>query len=362
MRKLQGMATTELKHGIKRGLFFRRSKDTQFLLNSEQFRFQMECERMRVDRNGSTLSILKIQFAKTAARAAADRLGSICHRRLRMTDTCGWTLDGCVGVLLPDTPYDGAMKVARDLSELCAGCIPGLDIDIMTYPDAPEAGDDSDSQDRASASSGVEITAFFATPLPWWKRAMDVLLASVALISAIPAICLAAVAIKLSTKGPIFFSQEREGLGGRLFRIYKLRTMRMSAEREKSDLRALSHQDGPAFKVANDPRLTGLGYWLRKFSIDELPQLWNVLRGDMSLVGPRPLPTEESRRCSRWQRRRLEVTPGLTCIWQVAGRSRVRFDEWMRMDLQYVRSRSLSLDLRLLAATIPAVLSGRGAH
>jgi lipopolysaccharide/colanic/teichoic acid biosynthesis glycosyltransferase len=143
--------------------------------------------------------------------------------------------------------------------------------------------------------------------------------------------------------------------------MFKFRTMRVGADAQKHALRQRSQQDGPAFKMKNDPRLTLVGRVLRATSIDELPQLWNVLRGEMSLVGPRPLPCDESAGCRRWQRRRLEVTPGLTCIWQVSGRNLVAFDEWMRMDLRYVDSRSPWLDFKLLVKTLPAVLSRKGA-
>jgi lipopolysaccharide/colanic/teichoic acid biosynthesis glycosyltransferase len=195
---------------------------------------------------------------------------------------------------------------------------------------------------------------------PTWKRAIDVLGAMVGLTLALPLLAAAGIAIKLSSRGPIFYSQLREGLGGRRFRIYKLRTMYQGAHEKQSELRELSVQDGPAFKLDNDPRTTWIGRWLRATSLDELPQFWNVLRGDMSLVGPRPLPVHESLQCAPWQRRRLSVVPGMTCIWQVTGRSRVSFDEWMRMDLQYVGRRSPLCDMGLLLATPPSVLVSRG--
>ncbi|HLJ91859.1 MAG TPA: sugar transferase, partial [Gemmataceae bacterium] len=154
----------------------------------------------------------------------------------------------------------------------------------------------------------------------------------------------------------------RSGRGGQPFRIYKFRTMIANAETYKSVLLPYSEQDGPAFKLQNDPRITPIGGILRRTSLDELPQLWNVLKGDMSLVGPRPLPCEETDACEGWHRRRLNVTPGLTCIWQVKGRSLVSFAEWVRMDLQYIHSRSMWQDVKLLLLTVPAVVSQKGAR
>ena len=180
------------------------------------------------------------------------------------------------------------------------------------------------------------------------------------LMVSLPIVAAAAAAIKATSRGPIIFSQEREGLGGRRFKMYKLRTMSVDAESRKSELRRHSVQDGPAFKLASDPRTTSIGRLLRWTSVDELPQFINVLKGDMSLVGPRPLPTEESRACQLWQRRRLSVTPGLTCSWQVTSRGTVKFDDWVRMDLQYARMPSLWTDLKLILLTVPALFTHRG--
>jgi lipopolysaccharide/colanic/teichoic acid biosynthesis glycosyltransferase len=177
-----------------------------------------------------------------------------------------------------------------------------------------------------------------------------------------PVMILSALAIKGTSHGPVIFKQRRAGLGGRPFWIYKFRTMTIDAEAKKAALRSISEQDGPAFKLTNDPRITGIGKFLRETSLDELPQLWNVLKGDMSLVGPRPLPMDESAECEQWQRSRLDVTPGLTCIWQVKGRSRVTFDQWMRMDVNYIRSRNFFHDIKILTQTIPAVLLRKGAR
>lgn len=205
------------------------------------------------------------------------------------------------------------------------------------------------------------LQALLVHPVPRWKRALDVGGAAACLVLLSPVLATAAVAVRVSSPGPVLFRQLRTGAGGRPFVMYKLRTMCVDAEARKPDLRPHSEQDGPAFKMAHDPRVTRVGAVLRRTSIDEIPQLWNVLRGQMSLVGPRPLPVAEAAACQRWHHRRLDVAPGLTCLWQVAGRSRVTFNEWMRMDIGYIRRRGLVRDLKLLAATVPAVLLRRGA-
>jgi lipopolysaccharide/colanic/teichoic acid biosynthesis glycosyltransferase len=204
------------------------------------------------------------------------------------------------------------------------------------------------------------METLFSRPLPAWKRLLDVACASLGLVLLAPLLGLVAICIKITSRGPILFVQQRSGLAGRPFPMLKFRTMVADAETKKADLLTRNEQDGPAFKLADDPRVTCVGRILRKLSIDELPQLWNVLRGEMSLVGPRPLPCEETAKCRGWERRRLDVTPGLTCIWQVHGRSTVRFRDWVRMDVQYIRTRTLTHDLKLLLRTIPAVLLAKG--
>jgi exopolysaccharide biosynthesis polyprenyl glycosylphosphotransferase len=195
------------------------------------------------------------------------------------------------------------------------------------------------------------------------KRAMDIAVSLVALIAALPLFILPAmILIKWTSPGPVVFRQKRVGRNGRLFTLYKLRTMHVDAEKMKDSLQAQNEVDGPAFKIRNDPRVTPVGAVLRKLSIDELPQLWNVLRGDMSLVGPRPPLPAEVERYERWQRRRLSMRPGITCIWQVSGRSDVAFHRWMEMDLEYIDNWSLGLDLKILLQTIPSVFTARGAH
>ena len=193
------------------------------------------------------------------------------------------------------------------------------------------------------------------------KRGMDIAGSIVGLGLSAPLIGLAAVAIKLDDGGPVFFRQTREGRHGKLFTIYKLRTMVTNADEIKNELRDQSHRDGPAFKVKRDPRVTTVGRFLRATCLDELPQFFNVLRGDMAMVGPRPLIVPESRACNAWQRRRLDVRPGLTCTWQVNKAAAETFDDWMRMDLDYIDRMGLMRDVRLIFQTVAVQLSGRGA-
>jgi exopolysaccharide biosynthesis polyprenyl glycosylphosphotransferase len=194
------------------------------------------------------------------------------------------------------------------------------------------------------------------------KAMMDRAGAAILLALSSPLLLLAAAAIKLTSRGSIFFVQERGGLNGHPFRMIKFRTMRPGAEAERTALMADNEMDGPVFKIARDPRVTPVGALLRRTSVDELPQLLNVLVGQMSLVGPRPLPVIETRELTGSHRRRLSMKPGMTCLWQVGGRNEVGFQEWMSLDLEYVDHWSLGLDLAILLRTIPALLSARGAR
>ena len=197
------------------------------------------------------------------------------------------------------------------------------------------------------------------------KRTLDFSLSLLLLIALAPLLLLTVLLVKLTSPGPVFFVQERVGLNKRPFAIFKFRTMVMNAEQRLREIEHLNEVSGPVFKIKNDPRRTPIGKFLRKTSIDELPQLFNVLMGDMSLVGPRPLQLRDYELFTEigedWQRRRFSVRPGITCLWQVNGRSALPFQQWMELDLQYVRDWSLWLDLQILAKTVPAVLRGLGA-
>lgn len=218
-----------------------------------------------------------------------------------------------------------------------------------------------------AGSAGLEWLVG-ARPQRWWsyestlKRFFDIALALLGLLATLP-ICIAiAIAVKLESPGSAIFSQERVGLNGERFRFYKFRSMYVDAEQRRAELLALNESDGPVFKLRKDPRITRVGRFLRRTSLDELPQLFNVLRGDMSMVGPRPPLPAEVKEYRPSDAVRLTVKPGITCWWQVSGRSDCSFDQWMEYDREYVRTVSFAVDVRILIRTVSAVISGAGAY
>jgi exopolysaccharide biosynthesis polyprenyl glycosylphosphotransferase len=237
------------------------------------------------------------------------------------------------------------------------GIVMRFDSDIFNLRIARSRADDFEGYShitaRADSLDGWPILA---------KRALDVVVSCLLLVVLSPLLAIVALLVKCTSEGPALFLQERVGLNKRRFRMCKFRTMVSNAEKMLPELETLNEVAGPVFKIRNDPRMTAVGRFLRRASIDELPQLFNVLKGDMSLVGPRPLPVRDYEGFSEdWQRRRFSIRPGITCLWQVNGRSSISFEQWMRLDLQYIDEWSLWLDLKILARTVPAVLKGSGA-
>jgi exopolysaccharide biosynthesis polyprenyl glycosylphosphotransferase len=219
---------------------------------------------------------------------------------------------------------------------------------------------------RVEEIEGDSLITHYTGSLQGWpvviKRMIDIVCSAILLLFLSPVLLLTALLIKLTSPGPVMFVQNRLGLNKRHFGIFKFRTMVVDAEKRMKEIEHLNEVSGPVFKIKNDPRITPIGKFLRKTSIDELPQLLNVFRGDMSLVGPRPLPIRDYEGFSEdWQRRRFSVRPGITCLWQIGGRSSISFEKWMELDLQYIDKWSLWLDLQILLKTIPAVLKGSGA-
>jgi exopolysaccharide biosynthesis polyprenyl glycosylphosphotransferase len=219
---------------------------------------------------------------------------------------------------------------------------------------------------RVSLADTHRISLISALPsgayMSWGKRLLDLGVSLAALCLVLPFVPFIALAIRFDSPGPLLYRSVRLGRNGRPFVFYKFRSMVVGAHESARYVRHLNEIEGPVFKIAHDPRVTRVGRFLRRTSIDELPQLWNVLRGDMTLVGPRPPIPEEVEAYEPWQRLRLEVKPGITCLWQISGRSKLGFEEWMRLDIQYIQAMSLRMDLKILLRTIPAVLSREGAY
>ena len=323
-------------------------------------------ERLRADRSKSTFAYVTLTpLESSCLERDLGTIAQILKGRLRATDVAGLHDPRRIGVILPETSSEGAWKLADDVCALFAAESTGIYCDVAMYPTPPGSNERNREAGEARQSSSrrvVPLESAFAQRISFTKRTLDIVGAVVAAVLFSPVLLAAAVAVKLTSPGPVLFQQRRYGFGGRPFMVLKLRTMFIDAEQRKAELLHLSEQDGPAFKLKNDPRITPIGRFLRKTAIDELPQLWNVLRGEMSLVGPRPMDCRELDQCSSWERRRLDVMPGLTCIWQVEGGSKVTFTEWMRMDLRYIRTRSLFQDVRLLVRTAVAVLFCRASH
>lgn len=379
------------------------------LLSDRQLQFEITKEIARSNRrsSGREFAIIKFPDIHTDVDQAQLRyLASKARQRIRISDSIGWLQNELV-ILLPETDRDGAMALANELVKEVLPKFLSLETEIVVYPwddplvsEAHELNGQNGFHDSAPPTPGEEHSVtridrghpsrgtsqrtggktsspssahrvsrrksnhqgpFTAlSPTPWWKRTVDVVGSGTGLILLSPLFLAASVAIKLTSPGPVFFRQQREGKDGNQFGILKFRTMVVDAEAQQDSLRDKNERDGPAFKLENDPRITSIGRYLRKSCVDELPQLFNVLVGQMSLVGPRPLPVNESHGCTAWQRARLTVLPGLTCTWQAHGGRDTKFEEWMRMDLEYIQKRSFWFDLKLITATAFLAVMHRG--
>ncbi len=387
------------KPTLFRRLFSRRSSktipDALLILSATEFQLELMKEGARSNRRttGRDFSVIQMNAVSDTslfANQAFEPLMLKYFERLRISDSIGRN-ESQLLILLPETNRAGGEFVANDLVDIARQYELELEYELLIYPEDDDVASNSDEQKIRIDSSELqaEIGEQVETPIqfsrdktlasqaltsrpdlripfnqssrtPIWKRTIDIVGSLAGLVLLSPVFVIAAIAIKLDSKGTIFFKQQREGLDGKHFGIWKFRTMCTDAESKQQFLLDESEQGGPAFKLKDDPRITTIGRYLRKSCIDELPQLINVLRGEMSLVGPRPLPVHESQACTVWQRNRLKVLPGLTCIWQVEGGREVDFDDWMRMDLEYLRKRSLWFDLKLIFKTAFVALLHRG--
>ena len=288
------------------------------------------------------------EFQATGLNLASDFSGLAEFLRHNVVDE--------VAIYLPLRSF---YEYAAQMAAVCEqhGIILRFDTDLFDLKRAKPRAVTADGAPQI-ATPGVVSEGW---PLVF-KRAIDLTVSLIALLFLAPVLLLTAALIKLTSPGPAFFEQERVGLNKRKFQMYKFRTMVPDAERIQEELLHLNEMTGPVFKITNDPRITPIGRILRQTSIDELPQLLNVLKGDMSLVGPRAIPTRDYQLFDEdWQRRRFSVPPGITCLWQIQGRSSLPFEQWMELDMEYIDRWSVWLDLQILARTIPAVIRGSGA-
>ena len=343
-------------------------------------------ERDRSDRTGQEFSMVVFEVGAGGRKSEAARiLVPILAQRTRSTDDIGWLEDGRLAVALPHTPTDGAWKFVDHVRQAFDAPTPPPDCLVFSYPtawipqgegerspkssesrSAPPAPDSFSHGIRSSRAEGAdrgrpieELETHFLHRMPAWKRAIDIAGSLFALVVLSPLLLLVALLLKVVSPGPLFFRQERIGYLGRVFTLWKFRTMHVNADTavHRKYLQKLMRDGKEMVKLDNgkDPRIIPFGGILRATGIDELPQLLNVLVGEMSLVGPRPCLPYEAREYQSWQMRRFDAVPGLTGLWQVSGKNRTTFKEMMRLDIGYAKRRTFPLDVKIFLKTIPAI-------
>ncbi len=371
--------------------------------SKDEFQEIIDRERDRADRYNGSFSLVSINMQKNGGSndVSQELISALNNRNLRRVDDIGWFCSFHIGVMLHNTGANGARCYAKGISDILSN--KDIEYSIYTYPNdfksnngdkrstksfrSTGTSEDSQKDLRETlftkhveeekpglakcissevpgvySSSMLRIKNIFTKKVPAWKHVVDIVGSTVAILLFSPFIFATAVAIKLSSKGPVIFKQQRAGIGGKPFTFYKFRSMVIDAEEKKKKLLKYNLRTGPVFKMENDPRVTFVGKIIRKWSVDEVPQFFNVLKGNMSLVGPRPPTMDEVPKYIDWHNRRLDIKPGMTCIWQVYARHNKCFEDWVRLDIKYARSRSFLLDLKILLLTLPAVISQKGAQ
>lgn len=339
-----------------------RSRMGLTLLQANEMKAAVHRERMRADRARDGFSVLALNLPRQASADAIDRLRSILSVRLRSTDVTGRLPSSRIGIVLPNTPAAGAWKLADDLGALLPESMRREGCEVYEYLSDIEEGEPARRADRRARP----MHELLAGRPPLWKRALDLLGAGAALVAVAPVMLAVALLIKWQSPGPVFYQQERIGRFRRRFKVWKFRTMVCNADSILEEYLAACPQRRAEWerdhKLKDDPRITSIGQWLRKTSLDELPQLINVLRGEMSLVGPRPIVTAEVSRYSSKFAPYCSVLPGITGLWQVSGRNDTTYGERVELDSYYARNASLWLDLRILFKTVGVVLRRQGAY
>jgi lipopolysaccharide/colanic/teichoic acid biosynthesis glycosyltransferase len=360
----------------------KRISDDFTIKPAAEFNAVLAKEKARADRNNHVFSLISFELVQQGS--SMDSIiffAQYLKNRLRITDEIGWLDNHSIGVLLFNSFNIEAKQFIEIIHRSCPPEICFRYV-ISTYPEGrtehshnegihrglgechhtgPVSATEYDYQGDTDKRMAQRLHPVFFHKVTFWKRLIDIILSIIALIVLCPLMLMIAFAVKSTSKGPIFYKQKRAGLGGVPFTMLKFRTMKVGAEEMKSQLQAFNERTGPVFKMQNDPRVTRIGKILRHWSLDELPQFINVLKGDMSLVGPRPPTLDEVEQYNKWHNYRLEMRPGITCIWQVYARHDKSFDNWVRLDIKYKKEQSFLLDLKLIVLTLPAVLSRRGA-
>ena len=382
---MRNMFLTRIWYSLNSITRARQTRALNGIYSPETFRQILERERIRADRYGGGFSLLAFDVGnKQREDDRVHRLAQVVANRLRTCDEVGWLDEQRLGVVLPGTPPKGARKLADDVCHAIAGSMPAPASKVYTYPSEwlpeikgnspnhPTTREDCDGAcasavpsdemkmedcDRRTEGIGLPL----APRIPTWKRALDIVGALLGFVLILPLFLLIAVFIKIVSPGPVFFKQERVGYLGKLFTCWKFRTMRVNADTSahQQHLSKLIGSEKPMTKLdlEDDSRIIPLGECLRQLGLDELPQLINVVRGEMSLIGPRPCIPYEAREYLPWQRKRLDTTPGLTGLWQVSGKNRTTFNEMMRFDVTYARKVSFWLDVKIFLKTLPAILN-----
>jgi lipopolysaccharide/colanic/teichoic acid biosynthesis glycosyltransferase len=340
-----------------------RSDAAASLYSIERMRNIVKRERLRADRGSASFSILTWNLPRPYRQRHVIAVARVLQKRIRSTDEAGHLGPGRIAIVLPETPASGAWKLAEDLRQLFPAPLNEMSCDVYEYP----ADADHDRRDALPDDVNVRPAhELFEEPLPVWKRAVDVAGAATALIIASPLLLVVTLLIKWQSPGPAFYLDERIGRHRRRFKVWKFRTMVCNADRVLSEYLAAHPERREEWnrdlKLKDDPRITPIGRWLRKTSIDELPQLWNVLKGEMSLVGPRPILTEEVPKYANKLAAYCNVLPGITGLWQISGRNDTSYADRVELQIYYARNSSLWLDLYILLKTVPVVLLRRGAY
>jgi lipopolysaccharide/colanic/teichoic acid biosynthesis glycosyltransferase len=319
-------------------------------------------ERAMTERNNHTIALLAFHMGKSRINnASAQIMGRVLADRLRATDVAGWLDSHTIAVLLPNTQEKNAILVAE---QICRRVLAGgirMDYECYLYPleGGASQGSSETSGESCKIGGSHPLADICVAPFPIWKRGLDIVLCLIGLAVFGPLMLLIALGIKIVSPGPVLFRQERVGFRGKSFVLFKFRSMKVLADTgvHQAHLVHLMEANARLTKLdKGDPRLIPFGKIFRASGLDELPQLFNILRGDMSLIGPRPCVPYEYEHFSQWQKRRCDAYPGLTGLWQVSGKNKTTFTEMMRLDIQYGRRQTLTKDLRILVKTIPAVM------